>query len=79
MGIYQVEIFPQIISNNIFLCKNFRYGFVNELLIKKTLANQRARNRSSRNDKRWLRAIDPTRTSPSNVRRGKCVECNKYF
>lgn len=26
---------PEIILSNIFLCENFRYGFVNELLTKK--------------------------------------------
>lgn len=32
-NIRKLEI-PETISNNIFLCKNFHYGFVNELLTK---------------------------------------------
>lgn len=35
-------IIPEIIINNIFLYRNFRFGFVNWIINKKTLTNHRA-------------------------------------
>lgn len=58
-NIRKLEI-PETISNNIFLCKNFHYGFVNELLTK-TVANHEARSHDSNvgaNEHKQVQAID---------------------
>lgn len=55
-NIRKLEI-PEIISNNIFLCKNFRYGFVNELVTKIGQSRSRDSNVGA-NEQKQVQAID---------------------
>lgn len=76
--IVEIRIWKEI-SSNVFLCTNFRSGFVNELLRKITLANHGARSLIESRRVALAMCCRRARTNLSNVSRRKCVEYNKYF